>query len=133
MTHWAASLIGTPWTEEHNCWWLVRHVFETQYGIRMPHIEVGERENNDAIHKAANVTGFRQFPGSDPVAGDIVLMRGPKGKRHVGVMIETLHGPRLLHSEGHMSERGPVGSVVAQPLRALVQEGYTNFEPWRKG
>lgn len=134
--HWAKSLVGIPWTPEHNCWWLVRHVFETHYGVTMPNIQVGELRDVDnlaAIQEAAKATGFRPFPETPPQPGDIVLMRGPLGERHVGVMIETNKGPRMLHSEGHMSLRGPIGSVVAQPLRDLVREGYTNFEPWRRG
>src|SRR6185369_1666488 len=131
--HWAAGLIGRPWTPDENCWWLVRHVFRTRYGVEMPDIvvrEFGEAENVAAIKRAASASGWRPADG-EPRDGDVVLMRGSLlGKRHVGVMIDTSQGLRLLHSDGFMTARGPVGSVAAQPLRDVLASGYGEVELW---
>ena len=131
--HWAASLIGEPWTEEHNCWWLVRKVFAERYGIALPPVRVGDLgdvENVAKIKQASQDSGWRPLD-EHPADGDIVLMRGMDGARHVGVLVEDGHGLRLLHSVGHMTARGPSGSVVAQRLRDVEHE-YTEIEVWRR-
>lgn len=139
MKHWATPLIGKPWApdgegpDRFSCWGLVRWVFRERWGIDMPAIRVGdftEGENVAAIKQAAQTSGWRPAEG-DAAPEDIVLMRGADG-RHVGVMIETRRGPVLLHSYGHMTVRGPVGSVIAQPLRDAVAQGYCDLEAWRR-
>jgi cell wall-associated NlpC family hydrolase len=136
--HWAYSLIGKPWApggtgpDSYDCWNLVRHVFATRYSIDMPEVRGGDFgiiENVAALKHAAEVSGWRPADG-EPRDGDIVLMVGPEG-RHVGVMIETAKGPRLLHADGHMGTKGPVGSVVAVPLADAIAGGYSEVELWR--
>ena len=131
--HWASALIGQPWTPEHDCWYLVRKVFAERYGIKLPPVRVGDLgdvQNVAAIKQASQDSGWRPQEG-EPADGDIVLMRGMDGARHVGVLVDTEHGLRLLHSVGHMTARGPSGSVVAQRLRDVEHE-YTEIELWRR-
>lgn len=136
--HWASGLIGLPWArgaqgpDAFDCWGLVRHVFATRYGIEMPEVrggDFGEGESVATLKRAAEISGWRPVDG-EPRDGDIVLMRGIVG-RHVGVMIETSRGLRLLHADGHQTARGPVGSVVAVPLADAAANGYGGFELWR--
>lgn len=137
--HWAADLIGRPWAPgaqgpgAFDCWGLVRHVFLVRYGVEMPLVQVGdftEGGNVAALKKAAEVSGWRPVEGA-PEDGDIVLLQGPKG-RHVGVMVATARGLRLLHADGCMTDYGPVGSVVAVPLDDARQGGYGRIELWRR-
>lgn len=124
--HWAAPLIGQPWTPEHNCWWLVRHVFREQLGIEMPIVDVVQvdsPENVAAIKRASTSSGWRPATG-EPQAWDIVLMRGPTG-RHVGVIVHANGRLGLLHSvEG-------VG-VCWHRMDEVQRLGYSHIEPWRR-
>lgn len=137
--HWAAPLIGLPWEpgaqgpNAFDCWGLVRHVFRIRYGIDMPQVQVGdfaEGDNVAALKRAAAVSGWKRIEAGAPQDGDVVLMQGPVG-RHVGVMIASIRGLRLLHADGHMTARGPVGSVVAVPLDDAKAGGYGQVEIWR--
>ncbi|WP_082568907.1 NlpC/P60 family protein [Rhizobacter sp. Root1221] len=130
VRHWATVLIGRAWTPDFHCWALVRLVFAQRYGIAMPDVAVATDDNVRAIKGAAEASGWR--PGPAPAQdGDIVLMQGPFG-RHVGVIISTPAGLRLLHNDGHMSDRGPRGGVVAQPLADATRDGYHRYEFWRR-
>jgi hypothetical protein len=132
MKHWAADLIGIPWSPDRNCWWLVREVYRLRFGVELPHLGIGDLQAADsvaAIKAAAVAAGIR--PASGPAQEfDVVLCRDLTGKRHCGVMIEWRAKLQLLHSDGHMSNRGPVGSVIRQPLAEASQ--LTNIELWRR-
>lgn len=131
--HWAAPFIGLEWSPERNCWWLVRAVFKDRYGIELPRLGVGDVHAADGVAKikaAAEAAGIRQVSGPAK-EGDVVLCRDLTGKRHVGVMIEWRGKLQLLHNDGHMSEHGPVGSVIRQPLSEAAQ--LTDIELWRRG
>lgn len=133
MKHWAAKYIGTPWSPEKNCWWLVREVFRERWGVEMPSIGVGDLQAADnvaVIKEAASRSGWRPADGK-PEDGDILLCRDITGKRHIGVMVQDGGRLLLLHNDGHMGSKGPVGSVVAQPLRDA--EGLSEVELWRRG
>lgn len=141
MKHWATHLIGLPWKpgaegpRAFDCWGLVRYVFRLRFGIEMPDVQRGDfvETNAGAIFEAATVSGWRHVPDAEPEADDIILMRREvDGKRHVGVMIASSQGLRLLHSDGHLTSRGPVGSVVSVPLKTATEDGYGDFEVWRK-
>jgi len=126
IMHWAKELIGQPHTPQRNCWWLVRHVFRTQLGIEMPHVDVEQQdtpENVAAIKRASEASGWR--PAAMPLqAWDIVLMQGPTG-RHVGVMVEANGRLGLLHNVEGMG-------VCFHTLEEVGRLGYSRFEPWRR-
>lgn len=128
--HWAARLIGIAWTPGFRCWSLVRLVFLERYGIEMPDVSADGDDNTRAIKAAAEASGWRRSDGPEQ-DGDIVLMMGPTG-RHVGVIIAIGQRLLLLHNDGHMTERGPRGGVVAQPLSDATRDGYHTHEFWRR-
>jgi cell wall-associated NlpC family hydrolase len=125
--HWAVSVIGKPWApgaygpDSFFCWGLVHYVMRTQCGVEMPDGELGE-----ALIRTA-VKGWER--SENPVhIWDIVVMRGQQGK-HVGVVINTSRGLRILHADGCMTPSGPIGSVVSQPIWQL-ENGM--LEIWRR-
>lgn len=139
MKHWAAPLIGKPWApgadgpDAFSCWGLVRFVFKHRHGIDIPEIKLGdfgEAENVAALKRAATASGWKPVD-DEPKVDDIVIMKGAEG-RHVGVMIDTIRGLRLLHAKGHMGAKGPVGSVVSQLLKDVRESGYYDLETWRR-
>lgn len=133
LTHWAIKYIGRPW-KPGGCWLLLQDIFRERHAVAMPDVhlgELGEVENVAAIKQAAQSSGWRRAEG-EPQADDIVLMADVLGARHVGYMIDTLRGLRLLHADGHMTDHGPVGSVVCVSLHEATAEGYGQFELWRK-
>jgi len=67
----------------------------------------------------------------DQVENDIVMMVGATG-RHVGYVVDVASRLLLLHCNGRMTERGPVGGVMLQPLRDVACDGYGQFEIWRR-
>lgn len=131
--HWAHPLIGAPWTPERNCWWLVRHYFAARHGVQMPALSIAPGESAvAALLQAVQVSGWRR--AADPAReDDVLLMRGPLGGRHVGVIVEAAGLVGVLHNDGQMTSRGPRGHVVFQSLADLAADGYDAFELWRKG
>lgn len=135
--HWAAPLIGKPWApapaegpHAFYCWGLVRHVFALRHRIDLPVLAVGEAGNEAAIAQAVHASGWRRVQ-TPAQADDVLLMRGPAG-RHVGVIVATARGIRVLHAAGTLTERGPVGCVVSQTLAEATADGYHDFELWRR-
>lgn len=105
-----------------------------RYGIELPPVRVGDlgdSTNVAAIKQASQDSGWVPAEG-DPAEGDIALMRGMDGGRHVGVIITTRQGKRLLHSNGYMTSRGPTGAVVAEPIDRAIEGVYTDLELWRR-
>jgi hypothetical protein len=126
MTHWAASLIGMPWVPPAHCWWVVCEFFRRRHDIVMP----GHAAGVPALLEAARRSGWRRAEGP-PQEDDIVMLSGAGG-RHVGVMVVIDERLLLLHSNGHMTPRGPVGGVVLQSLQEAASGGYGDIELWRK-
>lgn len=132
--HWAHPLIGTPWTPERNCWWLVCRYFAGRHGVQMPALAIGGDPGEDnvaAILRAAQASGWRPARGAAR-EDDVVLMRGPLGRRHVGVMVEADGLVGVLHSDGSMTPHGPRGQVVFQSLAQATADGYGEHEFWRR-
>lgn len=129
MNEWVHDLIGQPWSRERNCWWLVRHVFSTQYGIDMPEVNIDDpsRDNVRAIHHAAHTSGWRPATGR-PQDRDIVLLRTRSGDRHVGVMVRAGGSLRLLHCEGNAGRSWP--GIVWEQLDSVLLR-YDQPEFWR--
>lgn len=139
----ASALIGTPWTPEHNCWWLVRHWFHQVVGSDLPDIDVldaGADHHGQIAHVCA--AGALRFVG-DALAqpGDIALLRNPgSGARHVGVLLWANGELCLLHSEGAVdaaasAQAGRVvctgPGVVCEPLVQALGR-YHGLELWRR-
>jgi hypothetical protein len=133
--HWAAHLIGEPWTPARNCWWLVRQFFALRCGLDMPQVVVGDTEdhaaeNVAAIKHTASLSGWRRIEG-EPQVDDVLVMTSPFHRRHVGVVIYADRALRLLHSDGHLGERGAVGCVVAPPIDEALRHVAGPVEIWR--
>ncbi len=126
MTHWALPLIGQPWTEERNCWWLVRTVFREQLGIDLPLVNVRNgipEEITAGIRESSRASGWRPTDSTNPQEFDVVLMQGPLGK-HIGVVIHANGHFGLLHN---LEDVG----VTFQKFSEVQAIGYRNFEHWR--
>lgn len=131
--HWAHRLIGTPWTPEHNCWWLVRHYFAARHGVQLPALAIGAAGNAAALLRAARASGWQLVArNGEPQEDDVVLMRGPRGRRHAGVIIRADGRAGVLHSDGALCQGVPRGHVVFQPLADAAADGYRQFEFWRR-
>lgn len=127
MTHWAASHIGRPWLPEFDCWGFVREVFTDRLGIDLPEVAHGVLVLTEAAHS----TGLR-VANSIGQVDDLVLMRSDGGKRHVGIMAAANGSIGVLHNDGHMTERGPVGCVGFSTLHELTLRGFSQFQFWRR-
>jgi len=121
--HWAFELIGKPWAPDargpdaFDCVGLVAWCMRARLGVDMPSLA----EVADGV-KWHRVDGpWRE--------NDVVLMQGAEG-RHIGYVVDA---GRLgvLHAEGHLTARGPVGSVVFQTFEQATSGGYHRFELWR--
>lgn len=96
MRHWAASLIGRAWSPQRSCWELVRHVYATRYGIKLPMVVIGSNDNLAALKQTIRIAGLKQVDEA-PGEGDIIVMRSTTGL-HAGVVIAVDGKLRLLHS-----------------------------------
>jgi hypothetical protein len=123
-THWAAGLIGQPWTPERNCWWLVREVFRQQHGIELPLVAVGQQGNDQALREVGQVSGWHPVGDVTPQEWDVVLMRGIHG-RHVGVVTSANGRLGVLHNL-------EVVGVCWWPLDAMQWRQFSRREVWRK-
>ena len=136
MKHWTYPLIGLPWEpladgpHSFYCWGLVRYVAKLRLGLDMPMVQVGGEHNVPAIKQAAREGGWRQVEG-EQLENDIVMMASATG-RHVGYMVAVDTRLMLLHCNGRMTQRGPVGNVMLQQLRHVACDGYGQFETWRR-
>jgi hypothetical protein len=131
--HWAAHLIGQAWTPERNCWWLVREFFRLRCGVAVPQLLVGDADHNNvaAIKRAAAASGWRRVDGGTPQVDDVLVMRSPFHRSHVGVVVFADGRLRLLHNQGHQTPQGPTGGVVAPPIGEALAEMCGPVEIWR--
>ena len=130
-THWAAPLIGIPWSRgatgphQYDCWNLVRHVQRTHYGIEMPVLAIGHATNWTGIRAIINTTAWGRV--EMPAEGDLVTMKGAYGP-HVGVVIADDGGLTVLHCIGNEKNSG---GVITTPLSDLADLGFGRVEIWR--
>jgi hypothetical protein len=85
MKHWASSLIGKPWTEAHNCWWLFRQAWARRWGDGLPTIATEEPPGPAAIRDVARAGRARRVSGP-PCDGDAVVMRSSV-ELHIGMAV----------------------------------------------
>lgn len=134
--HWAAPLIGTPWTPEHNCWWFVQLYFKRKHGIDMPLVHVGHQIDESqvvAIMQAARSSGWAPVEDA-PLEDDVVLMRDQFNERHIGVMTFANRALGVIHCSGSVDKTSgkPFGSVVFESLDDMRRTGCRGFEFWRR-
>ena len=132
---WAAEQVGTPWTPDFNCWALVRKFFADRHGVTMPDVAIGDLsdaalDNVSAIKRAAMASGWRRIEG-DARADDLVLMRTPSGRRHIGLCVGLGAQTYVLHNNGCMTAMGACGMVEVESLDDLMRDGFSGFEAWR--
>ena len=128
MNHWAEQYIGLPWEsgaqgpEAFDCWAFLRHVQQHHFGRHLPVVQVDELTLGGlrVLLSDGLLKGWERT--ESPREGDGVLM--PRANEiHVGLWVD-IDGGRILHcAEGF--------GVVAQPVRAIVNDGWTRFEYWR--
>lgn len=123
-THWAFELIGKPWEPSaqgpraFDCQGLADCCCRMRFGEALPTLE--------SVHASA----WHRVEGP-PQADDVVLMQGPEG-RHIGWMVEADGHLGVLHADGHMTARGPVGCVCFHSLADATAGGYHHHEFWRR-
>jgi cell wall-associated NlpC family hydrolase len=129
MKHWAWSLIGMPYKagacgpQEFDCIGLVRYCFKTRHNIELPDYLL-HKGSSLQLYRFIKATGWRVVNGRSE-EDDVLTMDGLTGK-HVGVIVNTNEGPKLLHAVGSESR----GQVVCQPVPTLI--GYKNMRTWRR-
>ena len=127
--HWAAPLIGAPYEagacgpSSFDCIGLVRFYFRHRHGIELPDYLLHSGSARQ-LYRFIRATGWRCVAGPEQ-ADDVLTMTGLAGK-HVGVVVGTVEGLRLLHAVGSDKR----GQVVAQHLRPLP--GYMDIRIWRR-
>lgn len=94
--------------DEWGCWFLLRHVLRTHYGVQLPLAPVGDQEACRELY-AARVRSGEWVPVEFPEDGDPVLMRGGL-LPHVGIYLSNDDGG-VLHA---LEEHGVVFSTLGQ-------------------
>jgi len=137
QVHWAMRYINKPWKKnakgprEYSCWGLVQECCRVRMGCEMPDVATdGDEDQFAAIFDAVREGGWRQVRDA-PREDDIVLMRNHYGERHCAYMVHNGRRLGVLHSDGHDTPGGPVGSVVFQSLAEATAGGYSQHEFWR--
>ena len=96
VQHWAAPLVGMPYEQAGSCWAFARDVLARRHGVELPAVAIGNVDLQ-AIKAAFREHGMRRV-GGKPAAGDLVVMRSPVLRTHVGVVIESGGALAVLHA-----------------------------------
>lgn len=118
MYHWAQTYIGQPYQAGFfDCWGLVRTIYEAQFHIILPVINIPP-ENLRSLIKTIQHHPIRQHwhPTDHPQEGDVVLLRQSRHPVHVGVWL-GVDGGGVLHCA---RESG----VVFQDKHSLLLSGW---------
>lgn len=140
--HWAYDLIDKPWCLDQrgpdgfSCWGLVVHCFDKQQGTLLPWVPVVNGSKHAALEAERAIRSVIKSEDWElvkpPLQGwDIITMRGPSGRRHVGLGVAANGGVYVLHCDGDVTPDGCVGRVKLEPL-AEVRSIYKEVELWRK-
>jgi hypothetical protein len=123
MNHWAADLIGQPYTTEKDCWWLVGEVLRRR--LELPVEPISIPSGAAAVKATMDALRLRPCPGTVPRHElDVVFCRDLKGRRHVGIMVRFGPFLQFLHStEGTGVLREPFSTASLQ---------MTAIEVWRR-
>lgn len=128
--NWASELVGLPHARDgvgpaaFSCWGLMRHYFKVAHQVDMPHVAVGEADENNvrAIKQAAHVSGWRPVADAVPQPDDIVLMHSTI-ELHCGLVMRANGAIGVLHSSS-------ATGVVWQPWREATAG--VRAELWRR-
>ena len=103
MDPWIESLIGTPYDDEHDCYWTVRTVLRYDLGVELPEKPIGWRKHGVVLPK-----------GTELQRDDILFFAGQLGMvEHVGVVI----GPGdFLHADRRC------GQIVCEALSRRIHQ-----------
>lgn len=136
--HWAFEIVGKPWADyargpdEFSCWGLMCYAFETQRGLVLPWVPPGGDGVEAAIREAVKANNEIWTRAKMPLREwDVVTMRGPSMRRHVGLGVRANGGVQVLHCDGENVESGTVGSVKLESLTE-IRSFYKDIELWRK-
>ena len=98
MDPWIESLVGTPYDDDHDCYWAVRIVLRHDLGIELPNRPMGWRKYGVVLPKGTEL-------GRDDIL--FFSMNAQGLTDHVGVVV----GPGdFLHADRHC------GQVVCEAL-----------------
>jgi len=93
------DLIGQKWTVDRNCWWLVREVQRTEFGIDIPDYPLDSMDVRNMaraiVDNPETTKNWRRV--NDPQHGDVVFLSRKTMPHHVGVW---WHGGILHIMEG---------------------------------
>jgi len=108
MEHWSDKYIGLPWTEEQDCFFLVKEVQEKEFGrdifVDIPHFQTHKNPalsiaklltNEQFVKKLKTVHWYEVDKASD---GDILFLSQRTVPHHVGVAAFVGHQMEVLHS-----------------------------------
>ena len=126
--HWTQKYIGTPYTNRHNCAWLVRKVLAEQFGkaIRVPGALTRRKLSADEILDLFSTLGE---PVDQPRESDGALMRIQgdlvTAEYHIGICAIWQNSTWILHSVQNIG-------CLFQPLPHLsrLQLDVVNFYRW---
>lgn len=101
--HWTEDYLGIPFAHDgddlsgFNCWGMFRHVELARYGVRVPVVAQPEQFSKllRKVPAAAAELGWEKV--AKPLGGDAVLMAHHKRPSHVGLWVDDLNPPRILH------------------------------------
>jgi len=99
--HWWEKYIGRPYElGRSDCASLVVEVLETEFGADLPSAVKIERSNVRSVRNdhLVSLTLEHTEPTTQPVDGDIVLMRCNNRPSHVGVYLNVHNEPHVLHA-----------------------------------
>ncbi len=130
--HWAAKYVGRPWQaaapgpDAFDCWSFVRWVSLADFGRELPEMAIDPDDLRACLRAFRDECDSRWQPVSEPIDGDVVLLRSGRYASHCGIFVKDLVGGAVAHCE-----RG-CGVVVA-PRRRLPALGYQHqsFYRWR--
>lgn len=128
MAHWAFAYLSDPnltYEGVGKCYGLVVRVFAEQFGVRLPHVEVGGEHNEGALRAAAEASGWRLRRRPPALTeGDVAFMDGPSGK-HVGIVVRANNAWHLLHAV--LSD-----GVCLTRMDELGMWGFRNLHYWSR-
>ena len=129
MAHWAEAYVGRPWTEEHDCGWLVQTVLAERFGmtVRLPGNLDWRKAQPEDVLAIADAFVVETITPEEP---DGVLMRIRGNRRslgsHIGIFTRVSGAPWVLHSVEKMGVR-------FQPIDrlAMIQLEPLGYYRWR--